>query len=83
MVDVSADQTTHLVANLEEGNEYKFRVLAKNKAGPGMSCETQSVVTKPPYGMLIWKRGCNILKNFHQNKDKVMKCNCGTIFRTC
>lgn len=35
VMTVPADQTQATVGNLKEGEEYQFRVVAKNKAGPG------------------------------------------------
>ena len=43
------------VTDLEDGMEYKFRVLAENAAGPGPACEPITVVAKDPFGKL-WSR---------------------------
>ena len=41
------------VDDLEEGSEYKFRVMAENAAGVGEPCEPITVVAKDPYGELL------------------------------
>ena len=45
--------TTLKVSDLEEGEEYEFRVFAENKAGPGKASEPCGVVAKDPFGELI------------------------------
>ena len=41
--------TTYEVPNLEEGNEYQFRVVAENEAGPGKpSRASEAVIAKDP-----------------------------------
>ena len=39
--------------DLEEGTEYKFRVMAENEAGVGEPCEPISIVAKDPFGMFL------------------------------
>lgn len=47
-LEVPAGQTAATIAGLTQGEEYQFRVKAKNKAGPGApSEESDSVVAKP------------------------------------
>ena len=36
--------------DLDEGNEYKFRVSAQNAAGVGEPCEPITLVAKDPFG---------------------------------
>ncbi|XP_038047568.1 titin-like [Patiria miniata] len=46
----SVTDTTFIVENLKEGDEYEFRVSAENKAGVGKPSQaTIPVVAKPPY----------------------------------
>ena len=42
--------TTLTLSDLEEGVEYKFRVMAENEAGIGEPCEPITVIAKDPYG---------------------------------
>ncbi|KAK0400071.1 hypothetical protein QR680_003339 [Steinernema hermaphroditum] len=45
---VPADQTSAMVGNLKEGDEYEFRIRAKNKAGVGDPSEpSDTVIAKP------------------------------------
>ena len=37
------------IDDMEEGNEYKFRVMAENAAGVGEPCEPISVIAKDPF----------------------------------
>lgn len=43
-------ERTLLVDELEEGAEYKFRVMAENAAGVGEPCEPITIVAKDPFG---------------------------------
>ncbi|XGW29138.1 hypothetical protein V3C99_008720 [Haemonchus contortus] len=46
-LQVPGDQTTATVPNLKEGNEYEFRIRAKNKAGTGdPSDPSQTIIAK-------------------------------------
>lgn len=45
---VPGDKTAAKVTSVDEGKEYEFRVVAKNKAGPSEPSDTsKSVITKP------------------------------------
>lgn len=45
---VPADKLSATVPNLKEGEEYEFRIRAKNKAGPGEPSEpSDSIIAKP------------------------------------
>lgn len=47
-ITVKGDQTTATVPNLKEGEEYQFRIIAKNKAGKGEPSEpSDRVIAKP------------------------------------
>lgn len=47
-VEIRANTTEGTVPNLEEGEEYEFRVMAVNKAGPGEPSDaSNSVIAKP------------------------------------
>uniref|UniRef100_A0A1I7XRB2 non-specific serine/threonine protein kinase n=1 Tax=Heterorhabditis bacteriophora TaxID=37862 RepID=A0A1I7XRB2_HETBA len=57
---VPADQTTATVSNLKEGNEYEFRIRAKNKAGVGdPSDSSKTVVAKPRHRSYLSKLHLN------------------------
>jgi titin len=44
-------ETTYKVDDLIEGTEYRFRVVAENKAGPGPESEpSDDVLAKDPWG---------------------------------
>ena len=43
-------EQTYTLSDLEEGTEYKFRVMAENEAGIGEPCEQISIIAKDPYG---------------------------------
>ena len=45
---------TLTLSDLEEGVEYKFRVMAENEAGVGEPCEPISVIAKDPYGQFFF-----------------------------
>lgn len=47
-LEVPADQMAATVGNLTQGEEYQFRVKAKNKAGLGdPSDESERIIAKP------------------------------------
>jgi len=47
-LEVPADQLAATVGNLTQGEEYQFRVKAKNKAGLGEpSEESEKIIAKP------------------------------------
>ena len=46
-------ERTLTVDDLEEGSEYKFRVMAENAAGVGEPCEPITVIAKDPFGEFV------------------------------
>lgn len=49
-MEVPADKTAATVGDLTEGEEYQFRVIAVNKAGPGEASEpSDRVIAKPRF----------------------------------
>ena len=46
-------ETNYKVTGLTQGEEYQFRIVAENKAGPGKPSDaSETRVAKPPYGKL-------------------------------
>ena len=43
-------ETTLMVPNLKENQDYQFRVVAENKAGPGKPSQEVRVTAKYPFG---------------------------------
>lgn len=51
---VSGDETTATILGLKEGEEYKFRVRAVNKAGPGEASDPSRTVIAKPRNLKPW-----------------------------
>lgn len=63
--ETPGDTVTITLKDLKEGNEYQFRVIAVNPAGPGSpSNACKPFVAKPPYG----KKTCDAII-FHSSKE--------------
>ena len=62
-------ETNYKVTGLTQGEEYQFRIVAENKAGPGKPSDaSETRIAKPPYGkfkilenIIILQKNCLFL----------------------
>lgn len=67
-LEVPADQTAATIAGLTQGEEYQFRVRAKNKAGPGApSEESDTVVAKPRHCKNLFLMNLSFIHHFRDS----------------
>ena len=57
--------TTYKIRDVDEGEEYEFRVSAENEAGVGKPSEPCGVVIKDPFGEWLFGYLSNVLIRDH------------------